>query len=77
MEDLQGRRRSEDPLVKGIGKEGIGRQAQARTDALAADGDHVAERVVESRRLGGELDAVKQPFDELVDLGLCHHIIQR
>ena len=55
---------------KGIGKKAVGKQAQTGPDALAANGYHVPERVIQSGGFRLEFNLAEKVLQGLVD-GAC------
>ena len=73
MEDLQAGRRFKDLQRKGIGKKAVGKQAQTGPDALAANGNHVAERVIQPGRFCLKFYLAKKVLQGLVNGALRNH----
>ena len=75
MEHFDSSCRGKDLLAEAVLVQSVGCQAQAWTDSLSSDLDHVPERVVKSRRLRCECQIVKQLLQSSVDMGFLYHNI--
>ena len=73
MEHLQAGRGFQNLRRKGIGKKAVGKQAQTGPDALAANGNHVAERVIQTGRFCLKFYLAKKVLQGLVDGAFWNH----
>ena len=60
MEDLQTGRRLKYMVINLILEQGISRKTKSRADSFAAAVYHVAEGIIQARRLGGEFNRLEQ-----------------